>query len=163
MKKIELDTTSIDYGCAEPTMITSNILTKEEVEEKERNIDKKIQKINKKIDSKSAKIKALEAKVKELEDSKWKYGIGEEVLYKGWRIAKITNYLNRKTDVSGCDYRIEFFDAYGNGIKNRYGEPAWGLAHESDLSDFHYGDYKGTLYNKILQLEEELDKYRRGY
>jgi len=159
MKEGKLLTVATDYE--QPTMIASDILTKEEVEEKERNIDKKIQKINKKIDSKSAKIKALEAKVKELEDSKWKYRIGEEVLYKGWRIAKITDYLERKT--TGCDYRVEFFDAYGHEIKNCYGEPVWGFAKESDLSAYCWGEYKGRLFDKILQLEEELDRYKRGY
>ena len=161
MKETELFTVATNYE--QPTVLESSVLTKEEAEEKERNIDKKIQKINKKIDSKSAKIKALEAKVKELEDSKWKYRIGEEVLYKGWRIAKITDYLDRKTNISGCDYKVEFFDAYGHEIKNCYGEPVWGLVCESDLSEYHYSEYKGTLYNKILQLQEELDKYKRGY
>ena len=159
MKETELFTVATSYE--QSTMLASDILTKEEVEEKERNIDNKIKKINKKIDSKSAKIKALEEKIKELEDSKWKYRIGEEVLYKGWRIAKMTDYLDRKT--ASYDYRVEFFDAYGNEIKNCYGESVWGLVSESDLSEFHYGDYKGTLYNKILQLEEELDRYKRGY
>ena len=158
IKLVDIPTTVNDL-----TMVELNTLTREEVEEKERNIDKKIQKINKKIDSKSAKIKALEAKVKELEDSKWKYKIGEEVLYKGWRIAKITGYLDRKTSVSGCDYKVEFFDAYGHEIKDCYGGSLYGIVRESDLSEFHYGEYKGTLFNKILQLQEELDRYKRGY
>lgn len=150
--------TAIPY---DKTVFVSNVLTVEEAYEKERNIDKKIQKINKKIDSKSAKIKELEAKVKELEDSKWKYRIGDEALYKDWRIVKITDYLDRKT--TSCDYRVEFLDAYGHEILNCYKEPVWGFVNESDLSEYHYGEYKGTLYNKILQLEEELDRYKRGY
>ena len=148
--------TAIPY---DKTVFVSNVLTVEEAKEKERNIDKKIQKINKKIDSKSAKIKALEEKIKELEKGKWKYKIGDKVLYDGWRIVKIEDYVNRDEHCP-YDYKVIPLTAYEIESKDCYDQALYCLVSEEDLSEYDSHEYRGILFNKVLELNSKLDRLK---
>ena len=138
--KISLDT-KVDYEIA-----CSNYLTKEEVEEKTKKLDNKINKLNSKLKKQEEK---YEQKIKELEAQKWKYKVGDVVLYDKWRKVKITALLDQQE----YKYAGEFLDT--KSVTSSV------VFKPEELSEFNYYTYEHQLLDKIWELKRNLE-YRNG-
>ena len=133
-------------------IIDINWLPKEEmtaidIEDRTNELNKKIEKLNKKISTQKTKEKKLEDKIKELENQKWKYEVGDIVLYDNWRKVRITQLINIKAGSYKFLYRGQFLD-------NSY------IANftQEELCSYDHCKYEETLINKIWELKNKLNK-----
>lgn len=132
----KLYTTATSYN----TEITiDNYITADKVQEKEEKINKKIKNLESKISKQKTK---YEKKIKELEAAKWKYEIGDIVLYDGWRKVLITDYLDRKPYA----YLGKLLDINNGKVSFR----------EDELTYFDPNNYDETLIHKIEELQLKL-------
>ena len=127
-------------------LIVCDYLSKEEVEEKTKKLNNKIDKLNSKLKKQEEK---YEQKIKELEAQKWKYKVGDVVLYDKWRKVKITALLDQQE----YKYAGEFLDSKAM-VSSVVFKP-------EELSEFNHCTYEEELLDKIWELKRNLE-YRNG-
>lgn len=130
------------------TLNTKNIQTcvnkyisQEEVEEKEKKLNKKIENLKNKM---AKKHKEYEQKIKELEILKWRFKVGDIVLYDGWKKVIITALVN-----SGeYKYNGRFMDKSNQVI----------LSFRDDELSYFDGNYEEKLIDKIYELQSKIKR-----
>lgn len=135
------------------TCLYNDTMTKVEIEDRTTELNKKIEKLNKKISAHKTKEKKLEDRVKELENQKWKYKVGDIVLYDGWRKVKITGLTND----NGYLYIGGFVDALASG------DVQFNIHFkQEELSEYKSYEYTDKLLAKIFELKKKLNEIN-GY
>lgn len=135
------------------TCLYNDSMAKTEIDNRTNELNKKIEKLNKKISAHKTKEKKLEDRVKELENQKWKYKVGDVVLFDGWRKVKITGLTND----AGYLYIGDFIDTSASGLVQV--DIAF---KQEELSEYKPYEYTDKLLAKIFELKKKLNEIN-GY
>lgn len=116
-------------------------ISREEVDEKEKKLNKKIENLKNKM---AKKHKEYEQKIKELESLKWRFKVGDIVLYDGWKRVIITDLL----DFREYKYNGRFVDASNQET----------ISFRDDELSYFDGNYEEKLIDKIYELQSKLKR-----
>lgn len=145
--KMKTDKIFTDDGVALNTeniqTCVSKYISQEEAEEKEKKLNKKIENLKNKM---AKKHKEYEQKIKELESLKWRFKVGDLVLYDGWKRVIITDLVDSRE----YKYNGRFVDAASNQETISF--------RDDELSYFDGGNYEEKLIDKIYELQSKLKR-----
>lgn len=116
-------------------------ISQEEADEKEKKLNKKIENLKNKM---AKQHKEYEQKIKELESLKWRFRVGDVVLYDGWKKVIITELI----DFGRYKYNGRFVDTSNQET----------ISFRDDELGYFDGNYEEKLLDKIYELQSKLKR-----
>lgn len=116
-------------------------ISQEEADEKEKKLNKKIENLKNKM---TKKHKEYEQKIKEIESLKWRFRVGDVVLYDGWKKVIITELI----DFGRYKYTGRFVDSSKQET----------ISFRDDELSYFDGNYEEKLIDKIYELQFKIKR-----